>query len=152
MPTKPLVVGLIAEFGDVFLGEAGQRLAVVELELLQPREPGVLGLFEPRQNRPHRGHLDRVRGDVLALDGVLVVVLFVDLLLVLERGDVRNVDLDRSIAQGLHELVVLQPTILRFVGVADDHFVDIGLGKFLRLDAVLLARTQAGRRETPRRA
>ena len=38
-----------------------------------------------------------------------------------------------------HELVVLQPAILRLVRVPDDHLVDVGLGELLRLDLVLLA-------------
>ena len=63
----PLADRLLAELVDVLLGEAGERLAVVELELLQAAEAGVLGVFEPRQDRPHGGHLDRVRRDVLAL-------------------------------------------------------------------------------------
>ena len=96
----------------------GKRLAVVELQFLQQRQAGVLGLFEPRQHGPHRGHFDRVRGNVLAVDLLGVVVLFVDLDLVGQARDVRNVDLDRAIAQGLHELVVLQPAILGLVGVA----------------------------------
>ena len=38
-----LVVRMLAQLLDVLLGEARQRLAVVQLELLQPRQPGVLG-------------------------------------------------------------------------------------------------------------
>ena len=81
-----LVDGLALQLVDVVLGEAGQRLAVVELELLQQRQVGVLGLLEPRQHRPHGGHLDRVRGDVLALDALGVEVLLVDLDLVARAG------------------------------------------------------------------
>ena len=62
---QPFVVRLLAQLLDVLLGEAGQRLAVVQLQLLQPAEARVLRLLEPRENRPHRRHLDRVRGDVL---------------------------------------------------------------------------------------
>ena len=65
MPSR---VRLLAQLLDVVLGEAGERLAVVELELLQQREVVLLGLLEPRQHRPHGGHLDGVRGDVLAPD------------------------------------------------------------------------------------
>ncbi len=46
----------------------GSDLAVVELQFLQQRQAGVLGLFQPRQHGPHGGHFDRVRRDVLALD------------------------------------------------------------------------------------
>ena len=35
-----------------------------------------------------------------------------------------------------------KPSVLGFVGVPDDHFVDVGLCKFLRLDAVLLASSE----------
>ena len=72
----------------------------------------------------------------------LVVVLLVDLDLVGQLGDVRHVDLHRPIAQGFHELVVLQPAIFRLVRVAQDHFVDVGLGELLRLDLVFLAGAQ----------
>jgi hypothetical protein len=36
---------VLAQFLDVLLGEARQRFAVVQLELLQPGEAGVLRLF-----------------------------------------------------------------------------------------------------------
>ena len=81
-----LVDRLALQLDDVVLGEAGQRLAVVELELLQQRQVGVLGLHQPRQHRPHGRDLDRVRGDVLALDALGVEVLLVDLDLVLAAG------------------------------------------------------------------
>jgi hypothetical protein len=79
-----------------------------------------------------------VRGDVLAANAVRVELLLVDLLLLGELGDVRDVDLHRAVAQGFHELVVLELLELGFVGVADDHFVDVGLRELLRLDLVLL--------------
>ena len=60
------LVGLLAQLLDVLLGEARQRLAVVELQLLQQRQAGVLRLLQPREHGPHGGHFDRVRGDVLA--------------------------------------------------------------------------------------
>ena len=132
-------VASLAQLLDVVLGEAGQRLAVVELQLLQQRQAGVLRLLQPRQHRPHGGHLDRVRGDVLALHRLAVVVLLVDLDLVGQLRDVRDVDLHRAVAERFHELVVLQPAIFRLVGVAEDHFVDVGLRELLRLDLVLLA-------------
>ena len=83
-----------------------------------------------------------MRGDVFAEHFLLVVILFVNFDFVGQRGDVRHVDFHRPIAEGFHELVVLQPAILRLVGVADDDFVDIGLGEFLRLDLVFLAGAQ----------
>ncbi len=81
-----LVDRLALQLDDVVLGEAGQRLAVVELELLQQRQVGVLGLLQPSQHRPHGRDLDGVRGDVLALDALGVEVLLVDLDLVLAAG------------------------------------------------------------------
>ena len=138
-PVHPLALGLLAQLLDVVLGEAGQGLAVVELELLHQRQPGVLGLFEPGQDRPHRGHFERVRRDPLAPDLAAVVVLLVDVDLVREPGDVRNVDLDRPVPQRLHELVGLELLVLGLVGVPDDHLVDVGLGELLGLDLVFLA-------------
>jgi hypothetical protein len=44
--------GLFAELLDVLFGEAGQRLAVVELELLQQRQAGVLGRLRAASARP----------------------------------------------------------------------------------------------------
>ena len=81
-----------------------------------------------------------------------VEVLLVDLHLLVEPGDVGDVDLDRAVAEGLHELVVLELLVLGLVGVADDHLVDVGLRELLGLDLVLLARRRGGRRGRPRRA
>ena len=71
-----------------------------------------------------------------------VVVLLVDLPLLGDAGDVRDVDLHRAVAQRLHELVVQQLLVLGLVGVAEDHLVDVGLGELLRLDLVLLRGAQ----------
>ena len=68
-----------------------------------------------------------------------VVILLVDLDLIRQFRDVRNIDLHRAVAQRFHELVVLELAIFGLVGVADDDFVDIGLREFLRLDLVFLA-------------
>ena len=141
-PVHPLALGLLAQLLDVVLGEAGQRLAVVELELLQQGQPGVLGLLEPGQHGPHRGDLERVRREPLAADLPAVVVLLVDLDLVGQPGDVGDVDLDRPVAQRLHELVGLELLVLRLVGVPDDDLVDVGLGELLGLDLVFLAGAQ----------
>ena len=138
----PLVDRLLAQFLDVVLGEAGQALAVVELELLQERQTGVLRFFQPRQNRPHGGHFDRVRGNMLPLHRVGVVVLLINVNLVGQPGDVGHVDLHRPVAQGFHELVVLQAAILGLVRMAQDDFVDVGLGELLGFDLVLLAGPQ----------
>src|SRR5512138_2901645 len=129
---------LLAELLDVVLGEVRQRLPVVELQLLDEREVVLLRLLEPGEHAPHRGHLERVRRDVLAADLVAVVVALVDLHLLVEAGDVRDVELDRAVAQRLHELVRLELLVLGLVGVPDDDLVDVGLRELLRLDLVLL--------------
>ena len=120
----------------------GQGLAVVELELLEQRQAGVLGLLQPGEDRPHRGDFERVRGDLLAADLPAVVVLLVDVDLVGEPGDVGDVDLDRPVPQGLHELVGLELLVFGLVRVPDDDLVDVGLGELLGLDLVLLAGAQ----------
>src|SRR6218665_2521137 len=134
--------GLLAELLDVVLGEVGQRLAVVELELLQERQVVLLGLLQAREHGPHGGHLQGVRRDVLALDGAGVEVLLVDLHLLGQLGDVRDVDLHRTVTQGLHELVGLELLELGLVGVPDDDLVDVRLGELLGLDLVLLRGAQ----------
>ena len=135
-------LGFFTQLFDVVFGEAGQGLAVVQLELLHQGEPGVLGLFEPGKDGPHRGDFESVRGQAFAAHFPAVVILFVDLDLVEEPGDVRNVDLDRPVAKSLHELVGLKLLVLGLVGVTDDDFVDVGLGELLGLDLVFLAGTQ----------
>ena len=91
---------------------------------------------------PHRGDLEGVRRQPLAADLAAVVVLLVDLDLVGQPGHVGHVDLDRPVAEGLHELVGLKLLVLRLVGVTDDHLVDVGLGELLGLDLVFLAGTE----------
>ena len=75
----------------------------------------------------------------LPLDLAGVVVLLVDPDLVGQPGHVGDVDLDRPVAEGFHELIGLELLVLRLVGVPDDHLVDVGLGELLGLDLVLLA-------------
>src|SRR5213080_3690715 len=106
---------LLAQLLDVVLGEAGQRLAVVELQLLEERQVVLLRLLEARQDAPHGRHLQRVRRDVLPADAVRVVVLLVDLHFLVELGDVRDVNLHGAIPQRLHELVVLELAVLGLV-------------------------------------
>ncbi len=138
----PLAPGLLAQLLDIVLGEAGQRLAIVELELLQPRQVHLLGILEASEHRPHRRHLERVRSDVLAADLLVVEVALIDLDLLIEPGDVGDVDLDGAVAQCLHELVVLQAAELGLVGVRHDDLIDVGLREFLGLDLMLLARAE----------
>ncbi len=78
----------------------------------------------------------------LPLIFVGVEILLVDLDLFSQPGDVGDVDLDRAVAQGLHELVVQELLVFGLVGVAEDHFVDVGLGELLGLDHVLLRGAQ----------
>ena len=83
-----------------------------------------------------------MRGEPLAADLAAVVVLFVDLDLVGQPCHVGHVDLDRPVAERLHELVGLKLLVFRLVGVTDDDFVDVGLGELLGLDLVFLAGTE----------
>ena len=41
--------GFFAQLFDVVFGDAGQRAAIVQLELLQQRQVGLLRLFQPGQ-------------------------------------------------------------------------------------------------------
>src|SRR5262245_2105732 len=141
-PAHPLAGRLLPQLPDVVLREARQRLAVVELELLEERQVRPLGLLQPREDRPHRRHLDRVGRDVLAGDLPVVEVLLVDLDLFLQDRVVRDVDLEGPVAERLHQLVVLELAELRGVRVPDDDLVDVGLGELLRLDRVLLGRPE----------
>ena len=134
--------GFFLQFLDAVFGEAGNALAVVELELLQLGDAGFLRLGQTRQHRPHRGHLDRVRGDVDALDLLGAEILEINLDLIVEPDVVRHVDLDGAVAERLHHFVALELLVFRLVGVAEDHFVDVGLGEFLGLDQVFLAGAQ----------
>ena len=138
----PLPGGLLAQLADAVLGVAGEHLAVVELQLLDQGQVRLLRLLQPGEGGPHRGHLDGVGGDVLAPDLGGVVVLQVDLDLLAQLGDVGDVDLDRPVPERLHVLVLLELPVLRLVGVADDHLVDVGLGELLGLDLVLLGGAQ----------
>ena len=102
----------------------------------------LLRVLQPRQRGPHRGHFERVRRDVLALDLLGVEVLLVDADLFGQLRDVGDVDLDRAVAQGFHELVVQELLVLGLVRVADDDLVDVRLRELLRLDLVLLRRAE----------
>ena len=102
----------------------------------------LLRILEAREHRPHRGDLERVRRDVLALHLRRAEVLLVDLDLLVQLRDVRDVDLDRAVAEGLHELVVQELLVLGLVRVAEDDLVDVGLRELLRLDLVLLRRAE----------
>ena len=83
-----------------------------------------------------------MRRNVLPAHRELVVILLINLHFVVEPRDVRNIDLHRPVAERFHELIVLQPPILGLIRVPDDHLIDIGLRKLLRLDPMLLARAQ----------
>src|ERR671933_1330405 len=135
---QPLALRFLAQLLDIVLGKARQRLAIVELELLEQREVRLLRLFEARQHRPHCGDLDGMRSDMLAAYLMVVERLLVDLDLILELCDIRDVDTYRPVFERLHELIVLQLAVLRLIGMPDDHLVDIHLGKLLGLDLVLL--------------
>src|SRR4030095_8538397 len=65
-----------------------------------------------------------------------------DLDLLVQLRDVWDVDLDRAVAERLHELVVQELLVLRLVRVTDDDLVDVGLRELLRLDLLLLRRSE----------
>ena len=127
------------KFLDGIFGITGKRLTVVKLQFLEQRQVCLLRRFQARQHSPHGRHLDGVGRDMLAADSVGVVILFVDLDFIVELGDVRNIDLYRTVAKRFHELIVLEFPVFRLVGMADDDFIDIGLRELLRFDLVLLA-------------
>ncbi len=102
----------------------------------------LLGILEARHHRPHRRDFERVRRDVLVLDLPIREVLLVDPDLFGELRDVGDVDLDRAIPQGFHELVVQELLVFGLVRVTEDHLVDVGLRELLRLDLVLLRRAE----------
>src|SRR6266540_555531 len=141
-PLHALAGGLLPQLLHVVLREAGEGLARVELHLLDEGDLGLLGLLQAGQDRPHGGHLDGVGGDVLARDLPVVEVAAVDLDLLLPDRVVGDVDLDRAVAEGLHQLVVLQLLVFGLVRVPDDDLVDVGLRELLGLDLVLLGRPQ----------
>ena len=60
--------GFFLELFDTVLGESGDALAVIELQLLQFADAGFLWLGQARQNRPHCRHFNRMRGDMDSLD------------------------------------------------------------------------------------
>ena len=66
----------------------------------------------------------------------------VDLHLFRELRDVGDVDLNGSISESLHELIVDEFVVFRLIGMPDDHLVNVGLRELLRLDFVLLRRAQ----------
>ena len=72
------------------------------------------------------------------LDAAGVEILLVDFDFLRELSDVRNVDLDGAVPQGLHKLVILQLPVLRFVGMTDNDLINIGLRKLFWLDFVFL--------------
>ena len=141
MPSRPSRLASLRSSLMLSCGEAGQRLAVVQLRLLDQRQRVLLGILEPRQHRPQRGDVQRVRRDVLA-DLRWREVLRVDLHLLGDLRDVRDVDLHRAVAERLHELVVEELLVLGLVGVAEDDLVDVGLRELLRLDLALLGRAE----------
>ena len=78
----------------------------------------------------------------MPLDLLGAEVLEVDLDFIVEAAVVGHVDLQGAVAEGLHELVVLQLAVFGLVGVADDDLVDVGLGELLGLDGVFLRGAQ----------
>ena len=80
-----------------------------------------------------------MRSHVHSLDLLSPEILLVDLDLVIELDVVGHVDLDGAVTERLHHFIALKLLVFRLIGVAEDHFVDIGLGELLGLDQVFLA-------------
>src|SRR4030042_3378580 len=64
--------------------------------------------------------------------------LAVDLHFLARLGDVRDINLDGAVAQGLHEFVGEELFKLGLVGMPDDYLVDVGLGEFFGFNKVFL--------------
>ena len=56
---------------------------------------------------------------------VSIEILLINASLLSKLRDVRNINLHRTVPKGFHELVVLKLLKLRFIGVANDDFVDV---------------------------
>ena len=76
--------------------------------------------------------------NVLARHPALGKVFSIDLHLFFETRDVGYIDLDGSIPQSLHELIVQKLSVFRLICMTNDQLIDIGLREFLRLYLVLL--------------
>ena len=101
--------------------------------------PGLLGLRQACQHRPHRRHLDRVRRDVNSLDPLRTEILQVNLDLVVQLDVVGHVDLDRPVAERLHHLVALELLVFRLIVMPQNDLIDVGLRELLGLDQMFLA-------------
>jgi hypothetical protein len=133
-----LLAVLRAHLAHVLGREARDVAAAVQLGLLQQGQARVRRVREARHGRPQGCDLQRVRGDRLDAQVARAELTAVDPHLVLVGEVVRHVDLDRAVAERLHQLVVLEPLVLGLVRVPDDHLVDRRLRELLRLDRVLL--------------
>ena len=71
-----------------------------------------------------------------------IEVALVNANLIFKLGNIRHVNPHRAVFKRLHKLVVLQAAVLWLVGVTDDNFINIGLGKLLGFDFVFLAGAQ----------
>ena len=138
----PLLAGIGLEFAHRIFGEAGQRAPVIELHLLHQGQVGVFRLFQAGENRPHGGNFQRVGRDMFAQYGTTIEITIINMHLIAEAGHIGHIDLDRAVAQRFHIFVGQEFPIFRLVGMADDHFVDIGLRKLFGLDLVFLRRCQ----------
>ena len=105
-------------------------------------QAGLFGFFEAGEDGPHGGDFERVRGNVDAAHFAGGEVFLVDTDFVVEADVIGDVDLDGAIAEGFHHFVALQAFVLGFVGVTQDHFIDVRLRELLGLDGVFLRSTQ----------
>ncbi len=138
----PFLFSFPAKFEDIVFGETGEGLPIVEFQLLHQRQLRLLRFLQAGQDRPHGRRLDRVGGNMNMGDLFGIEIFFIDFNFIVETGNVGYVDLDRPVPECLHEFVVLKLLVFRCVRMSDDDFVNVGLGKFLRFDLMLLRRTQ----------
>ena len=67
-------------------------------------------------------------------------ILSIDFNLLLELC-IRNICFDRSVSKRLHEFVTQKLSVLGFIGMTDDHFINVRLRNFFG-DLVFLSRAQ----------
>jgi hypothetical protein len=141
-PRETLARAQLAQVAHLLAREAGHLGAVVKPRLLQQREARVRRVLEPRQDGPQGRHLERVRRDRAARHAPARELAPVDLDLVLHGQVVGHVDLDRAVAERLHQVVARELLVLGLVRVAEDDLVDRRLRELARLDRVLLRRAE----------
>ncbi|GBD37040.1 hypothetical protein HRbin36_02170 [bacterium HR36] len=79
---------------------------------------------------------------MFTLDTLGIKIFFVYLDFITQAGNVRDVNLDSTVAQRFHKLVALQLAIFGFVSMTNDNFINIALGEFFGFDFMFLGGTE----------